>query len=84
MELKYRVIQHDFPFEPPIWIAQYKILWMWFNIGITQRGYFFKQTQTQCESPTEAAKRIGLHKRNMKRSSWWWDKTQTIIIKEHR
>jgi len=78
MTLKYRIQKIKFPNENPIFIAQYRILGIWMNIGIT-RGHFFKETVTYCQCLPEAKDRIKKHRSIMSRSGKWPER-ETINI----
>ncbi len=55
------------------YIAQYKILGIWMNIGLT-RGHWFRDYCTQLDSFDEAKKRLEKHKIMMDQARQWPDK----------
>jgi hypothetical protein len=70
MTLKYRVQKVEVDGEHPVFVAQYRILGIWMNIGLT-RGHFMKECDTQCYSLLEAKDRAKKHKELMNRSGKW-------------
>ena len=79
MKLKYQIQKIEFPDEPIIFVAQYRILGIWMNIGSRGHGYFHKVGDTHCSTILGAKERIQKHQDLMKRSGKWWEKKITTI-----
>jgi hypothetical protein len=78
MTLKYRVQKIEIPGESTVFVAQYRILGIWMNIGMT-RGHFHKECDTQCGTILEAYERVKKHKELLGRSGKWAEKKITNI-----
>jgi len=78
MTLKYRIQKIEIPGETTVFVAQYRILGIWMNIGLT-RGHFHKECDTQCGSVLEARGRVKKHKCLISRSGRWAQKKITNI-----
>jgi hypothetical protein len=78
MTLKYRVQKIEIPGETTVFVAQYRILGIWMNIGLT-RGHFLKECDTQCYCLLEVKDRIKRHKNLMSRSGKWAERKITNI-----
>lgn len=76
MTLKYRVQKIEFPEEATVFVAQYRVLCIWMNIGLT-RGHFHKEYDTQCGTILEAKGRVKKHRELMSRSGKWGEKKIT-------
>lgn len=68
MKLQYRIKEWQFPFAESYFTAQYKVLGLWLNIGMTGKGYFTHVNSVICEDYEEAQRRINTYKRNMERA----------------
>jgi hypothetical protein len=78
MKLKHRIKRYDFPFAKSVWIAQYKILGIWFSIDNRDIGHIFRSTTCYCESFKKAKKRIKKFERDLERAKEWYDKWSFI------
>jgi hypothetical protein len=81
MKLKYRIQKIKFPDEQPIYIAQYRILGIWINMG-PDHGHFQKDGCTHCPTILQAKDMIKKHKELMSRSGKWCQKEVTIVHTE--
>ena len=82
MKLTYRILKIDYPTltDTSYFIAQYKILGIWMNIGITTNT-LFKHRNARCETIDEAYRRINLMVKNLNRTSNWPVKITTEVFK---
>jgi len=78
MTLKYRVQKIEIPGEATVFVAQYRILGIWMNIGLT-RGHLMKECDTQTGTILEARERVKKHRELMNRSGKWADRKITNI-----
>ena len=78
MKLKYRVQKIQIEGESSVFVAQYRILGIWMNIGLT-RGHFMKECDTKCHSLMEAKERVKNHRNLMSRSGKWATRQITNI-----
>lgn len=71
MKLQYRLKEINFVGASSVYIAQYKLWGIWFNINYRQTGRLFISPSITCETKEEALKRINVHRKNVKRVISW-------------
>ena len=77
--MKYRIKKYSFKFAETVFVAQYRVLWIWMYIKADYVGSFTAVQQSYCESFKDAQDRIQTHRRNSIIGKNWMDKKVETI-----